>query len=470
MSKKRYIDEFKNVHYIGEELGRGGQGVVYKTKDADTVIKFALKDGKSIKDEQEIEQFHKKVKRLIFKPLPQDMNIAKPLTFIKNEAAYVMHLLSEMKPFATLLPQELSKEKAKNVTISNFLQSLYEKDERVAIYFAYYNETGGLRKRLYALSRLAIVLYRLHIRGVVYFDVSHNNIFINDDDVPLIYLIDADNIEYESANRFTLHTPGFEVPEVMKGKPNSTYSDIYAFGILSFLALTTAHPFEGEASGDADWDSDGEEKKEQWELPWVEDTDDESNHSKKGLKGKLTITDALNRLFHILFEEGKNNRYKRPTLPIWIESIEKAANDTIECGGCSMSYYDSNFDICPYCDAPKPRRVVVSSYLYKNDQKSIQRWRFVKEIKESARSVKLPKYLFEPFDIMAVDDTFLELVFSKQGRVELYFESEDKEIYFESTTPMRNLRKRIGIQRLEDGISIRVNDDIDIFVELKVLS
>ena len=38
----KYIDEFNNIHYLDAELGRGGQGIVYKTKDADTVIKIAL--------------------------------------------------------------------------------------------------------------------------------------------------------------------------------------------------------------------------------------------------------------------------------------------------------------------------------------------------------------------------------------------------------------------------------------------
>ena len=42
MSRIKYIDEFNGSHYLGDELGRGGQGVVYKTKDADTVIKIAL--------------------------------------------------------------------------------------------------------------------------------------------------------------------------------------------------------------------------------------------------------------------------------------------------------------------------------------------------------------------------------------------------------------------------------------------
>jgi len=251
MSKNKYIDEFNNIHYLDKELGRGGQGVVYTTKDSDTVIKIALSNEKTITDKNEIKKFHKKVKRLIFKPLPNDINIATPLTVIKDEAGYVMNLLNGMKSFSTLFPSEVSKEKAEKINIPEFLQSLSEKNKRSAFYFAYYLETGGLRKRLYTLSRLAITLYRLHIRGLIYFDISHNNIFINNDEIPLVYLIDADNIEYESINRSIVYTPNFEVPEILKEEPNSLYSDIYAFGILSFLTLTTTHPFDGESNGEA---------------------------------------------------------------------------------------------------------------------------------------------------------------------------------------------------------------------------
>jgi serine/threonine protein kinase len=467
MSKNKYIDEFGNIHYLDDELGRGGQGVVYKTKDADTVIKIALSNEKTISDEKEIKKFHQTIKRLIFKPLPNDINIATPLAVIKNKAGYVMNLLDGMKPFSMLFPSEVSKEEAEKINMPEFLQSFSEKDKRMAFYFAYYLETGGLRKRLYTLSRLAITLNRLHIRGLIYFDISHNNIFINNDEIPLVYLIDADNIEYESINKSIVYTPNFEVPEVVNGEPNSLYSDIYAFGILSFLTLTTTHPFNGESNGEADWDSE-EEKKEQWELPWIEDSNDDSNKSKAGLRHTLTITDELSQLFHKLFEEGKIDKFKRPTLPLWIESLEKSASKTIKCSDCGMSYYEDKFDICPYCKNSKPKRLIAISYVYKDDKKIEERWKFVKEITEDTKSIELPIYLFKSFDLLKIDDSFLEIVFSKKTRVELYFEKEDEVIYFESNTPMVNSRKRVSLKKLENGIEIRVEDKINILVEVEI--
>ena len=459
----KYIDEFNNTHYLDAELGRGGQGVVYKTKDADTVIKIALRDEQSIKDRDEIKRFHQKVKRLIFKPLPNDIKIATPLTVLKDEAGYVMNLLDGMKAFSTLFPYEASKEE--KINIPEFLKSL---DERSAFYIAYYLKTGGLRKRLYTLSRLAIILNRLHVRGLIYFDISHNNIFINNDEIPLVYLIDADNIEYESINTSSVYTPKFEVPEVVNGESNSLYSDIYAFGILSFLTLTTTHPFDGASNGEADWDSEDENTKEQWELPWIEDSNDDSNKSKAGLRHTLTITDELNKLFHKLFEEGKTDKFQRPTLPLWIESLEKSATRTIKCLNCDMSYYEDKFDICPYCDTSKPRRLIATSYVYKDDKRVEERWKYVKEITENTKSIELPIYLFKPLDLLKIDDSFLEIVFTKKTRVDLYFEKEDEEIYFEFKTPMVNSRKRVGLKKLEDGIEIIVKDKINILIEIEI--
>ena len=468
MGRTKYVDEFNNSHYLDNELGRGGQGVVYKTKDADTVIKKALNNEQSITDKTQIKLFHKKIKKLIYKPLPNDINIAKPLVVLKDEAGYVMYLLEGMKPFAELLPQELSKEKAERIVIPDFLKELSEKDSRSAIYFSYYLQTGGVRKRLYTLSRLAIILYRLHSRGIVYFDISHNNIFMNKDDIPLVYLIDADNIEYESINKDVVYTPNFEAPEVVKGEPNSTYSDIYAFGILSFLTLTTTHPFDGKGLEEDDWDSEGSEKKEKWELPWIEDNNDDSNKNKAGLRATLTISQELNTFFHKLFEDGKDDKYQRPTLPLWIEALEKGACKTIKCSGCGMSYYDDTFNECPYCQVKKPKRLIVKSFYYKNNQKQQERWSYIKEISDNTKKIELPNYLFKSFDILKVDDIFLEVKFPKKTRVELSFNKTDEDIYFDSTTPMVLFNKRVGLNRLEKGISITTESDITILVEIKI--
>lgn len=58
-------------------------------------------------------------------------------------------------------------------------------------------------------------------------------------------------------------------------------------------------------------------------------------------------------------------------MPLFIESLEKASLQVLECENCSMTYYDRDYnrecEICPYCDAKKPVRLVATSYYQKSE-------------------------------------------------------------------------------------------------------
>ena len=64
---KYYIDEKNNIHYIKDEIGRGGQGVVYRTFDPDTVIKIPLYENEELTGEK-AKEFFLKIQNLIYKP------------------------------------------------------------------------------------------------------------------------------------------------------------------------------------------------------------------------------------------------------------------------------------------------------------------------------------------------------------------------------------------------------------------
>ncbi len=83
------------------------------------------------------------------------------------------------------------------------------------------------------------------------------------------------------------------------------------------------------------------------------------------------LTRDLKNLLAQCFEEGKKDPLKRPTMPLFIERLEKASLQVLECENCSMTYYDRDYnrecEICPYCDAKKPIRLVATSYYQKSE-------------------------------------------------------------------------------------------------------
>lgn len=370
----KVLDEnnYKHIYNQDDQLGEGGQGAVYRTKDGDTALKI-------VNEDETLEKFKEKIKKLIYKPLPH-LDIITPLVLLKEQKGYIMKLLDHFKPLTTLTPNGV-KPDFKNEDIPFFLQEMFKSNHIWACSIAHYKNTGGLRMRLFILKRIACMLSGLHLRGMVYCDLSTNNVFISDNEIPLVKFIDADNIEYQSEVKSSVYSPNYEIPELDRGiSKNSMYSDIYAFSILAFYLLTMVYPFVE----DDNWDSDNPKKI--WEGEWI-DSEHFSGECNEGLRGILS-TEPLRELFSATFEEGKMNPYKRAIMPLWIKQIDKALNDTLKCPKCEMSYYDSFFEICPFCDEVKPLRVEVKSH----------KARFVREL-DSKMAVEVPLSLIEEISL-----------------------------------------------------------------------
>ena len=77
--------------------------------------------------------------------------------------------------------------------IPKWLAAIPDKD--VALLLFHYADTGSTRRRLFALSKCASILARLHSAGLVYGDISPNNVFVGDGDSREVWLIDADNLQ-----------------------------------------------------------------------------------------------------------------------------------------------------------------------------------------------------------------------------------------------------------------------------------
>ncbi|WQU87670.1 protein kinase [Helicobacter pylori] len=390
------IDDKGNIHKIVGVLGKGGQGIVYRCLDGDTAIKVALKDGKPVEDKKSIEEYKKSIQNLSFKSIEEHFPISIPLATLKDMQGYVMKMAEGYKPLKAFLkkPSVLeSEEKEGDFKINSVIKELCKENTPLALSLSYYSQTQGLKSRLKILTHLAKLLFRLQSKGLVYGDLNLNNVFYKDN---AAFLIDADNVSYESEKALLIFTPNYGALEISdafknsdKTKYNTMLSDTFSFAIITYELLTTNHPFDGPMADD--------NVENFIELPWIECENDSSNSKKL----PFFLTNDLKNLLTQCFEEGKKDPLKRPTMPLFIESLEKASLQVLECENCSMTYYDKEFEICPYCDAKKPIRLIATSY-YQNNEAFCFASNFTKPI-------FLPKTLFKGIEVVKNEQEFVEI-------------------------------------------------------------
>ena len=186
-SGKVVLDENNVKFELTKELSRGGQGTVWRTTDKNTAIKFEFKDSESgeiLEDTSSNEKYN--LIRLL--PISSDIHLTLPKSVLKNNAGYTMDILEGMQSLGKIFYEE--KVEAANEWIKENTGEYWE-------YFSRYILTGGKRKRLIVFLEIAKILSKLHMNGLVYCDLSPNNIFITSKGKNVnVWLIDADNINY----------------------------------------------------------------------------------------------------------------------------------------------------------------------------------------------------------------------------------------------------------------------------------
>lgn len=440
MAKEKVVDEFGNIHFLSKKIGQGGQGAVFLTDDPALAVKCVLDGNENpITDAQSIENYNKALKRIKMYPIPCDISIAKPDALLKSRAGYVMALLEGMRPLTSLFPSP------KDLSPQNIPDSLLPKmadnsedAKNIARNFIFYFKTGGVRKRLMALTKTASILSRLHAKGLIYGDVSPNNIFISDkpDDYETCF-IDSDNIRFESASKTesSVYTPKYGAPEVVNNIDSMRmYGDCYAFAVTAFYVLTQMHPFEGDLFNSEDWadvDTDGGDvgqKAYSGMLPWIFDENDDSNFlSKTSGFDKISLTPGLMALFQKTFGAGRNNGRERPPIFHWLKPLLKAADSTLMCQHCHGTFYKEDFmensQKCPFCDTPMPSFFGFESESYKGQTR---KWSLVRECPKGEFEVDLPYRLFSDIGCSCFDECVLKITKNKDG---LYIQNMKSEFF-----------------------------------------
>lgn len=321
------------VYPLGAQIGRGGQGVVHESVHGWMAVKRFLPTAR--RSSVDLQHRIAAVRRL---PL-ENLAIARPLAVLAPpDSGYVMRLLTGMEPVRRLIRP-----------------STHETSVR-----EWYRDSGGLRRRLRLLARLAAVFAELHALGLTYGDPSPSNLLVSAEIAANeVRLIDADNVRVAApSSGSSIYTPGYGAPEVVQGRSgNSFASDVWAFAVVAFEVLALHHPFIGADVEEGE--PDREEAANRGELPWIDDVDEAGNRAAptSGLPRKVVLSPALRRLFQQCFGPGRLTPEARPSAADFATALLSAARMTLGCSACtgsvSATYYVT-FQECPWCGKRRP--------------------------------------------------------------------------------------------------------------------
>lgn len=321
------VDEKGSQYRIENLVGRGGQGAVYAVEGGRYAVKTVTNASKRERDalRHRIEY----VRRLDLKGLP----IARPRTMLREPTGYVMDLLDGVVPLSDLShpPREV------------------DPQDLVAWHVA----TGGLRKRLRVLARVADTLAQLGGRALVYGDLSPMNVLVSRDPQHAeAWLIDPDNIHHAGGRGARpIYTPRYGAPELVRQEaPAALATDAHALAVLVYETLTLSHPLVGDAVADAEPEVEAAAHRGEW--PYVHHPTDGRNRCSTGLPLEGVTTKAMRALFERAFTEGIGQPSRRPSPAQWRDALLDAVDLTAVEPESSATTIPGNDRRCFWTDRP----------------------------------------------------------------------------------------------------------------------
>lgn len=404
---QQYEDIYGNVFGIDKELSSGGQGIVYKTKEPNVLLKIewnpqSKKININTGDNEKFDEI-----RLL--PIPQNTNVTLPQSILKDCVGYSMRMLDDMISFEDAF--RYGDDGYRNVWLEEFGNS----NPEFVKGFGNYISTGGKRRRIAAFLNVAGILSVIHTRGLVYCDLSDKNMYISSSqDRNIVWMIDVDNINYISvtSKRNGIFSPGYVAPEVLRGKGNTFYSDIFSFAIALFWNLTGQHPFVGpqleEKLEEEDFISGTEETFAcGCDVSWIRDEEENKNYSDTPIPYELLVGEKLHHCFKKTFSRtGRHKRITRPTMMEWGEALALELDTSIKCKKCEMEYDPMRNNSCPWCD--EKNRYVWFSCKKMDNNRTMQIY-----MHEIGNGINVPLRLVKGFSVSEMNERIFEIKATK---------------------------------------------------------
>ncbi len=426
--KKTVIDRDNKVHTLAKTIGAGGQGKVIQTTVPSIAIKLTIDPNtqKEIDDPDSVYAYQEQIEKIKALPIPHDIAITIPIVVLENSMGYVMDMLPDMCSWKEAFMLQ------RYVTPSSewpaFYQDLLDSEDLTCLnLWVAYTKTGSAKQRFLCLYHVAVLLQELHGRGILFGDLSDNNVYINKQTLSNIWLIDADNLRFDRKKLpkgTGVYTPGFGAPELF-WEPTAVHieSDCHAFAVLAFQTLTDTHPFlDGpvitEYDGN-DWENptipDIDQTVNAGDIPWIGDLQNLENNYTGLLERDNILSSDLHELFDKTFTDGRLEPWKRPSIFHWSKSLLKAHDRHVLCGTCHMSFDVVKHQICCWCDAPAPSHLRISSFFTVDNSPSetinhAPKWIFIhKDARPESSTCLLPLRILEPFSATTANESVIQI-------------------------------------------------------------
>lgn len=331
MSSKYRIGDMitanKKQYFLGEKIGTGAEGNVYKIKDLEN---FVVKILRTSDDPEKDNRKRLILNRLIAKDIDQSSTclIMPRVALDPPELGYIMPYYDD------------------SISLSEFLSI----DPDIDFVENYLKGTFGFRKRLRTAAILFNALHHIHLEGLTFVDISPNNILVREDKWGIAF-IDTDNLvvgNYEFPE--VLGTPRYIAPEVLNKTSSATQeSDVFSMAAIIFELLTFYHPFVGEDIMQSGPDEEQEAYKGNRDYLLLENS---KATMKNTICADVFLSEKLKILFHRTFVEGLRDKFARPTAREYALELKQIYNDLITCQNdqCGIDYPMFYGKECPNCN------------------------------------------------------------------------------------------------------------------------
>lgn len=308
-----------------EELGRGGQGTVYKVDLGGK--KMALKWYHIPPDEK----FYKNLQKNVDAGAPSEAFIWPEFLTVKENGSY--GYVMKLRPSGYY-------------EFGQYLLARHQMKSLSAIFAAAMKICNGFKL--------------LHRNGYSYQDLNDGNFFIRPDDGDVL-ICDNDNVYPQGEKSGIMGKARYMAPEIVAGGIPDKYSDRYSLTIILFMLIYLNHPLEGARVAACPCMTEGNEKKFYGsEALFIYDRQNTSNLPVRGVHTNVIRRwPAFPKLLREIFiDQLSQEKLKNPTTRMveqeWEKVIAKVRDTLVICPKCRQeTFVDSSLTTgqCIECGA-----------------------------------------------------------------------------------------------------------------------